>query len=166
MPDNLPADDPKTIWQGQPTEPSTITVETIRRKAREFHAKTRRELFANTMAALIAVAFSGYGILRTRNSLLLVFALAIAWAAAGQYFLHRGMWSGMPPGNAALRTGLEFYRGEIERRRHVFSRVLQWSFGPLVLSIVAWIAMMIGVAALVTWFSFGGTLPSLTGKAH
>jgi hypothetical protein len=146
MPDNLPADDPKTLWQNQPTEPLTMTLEQIRQKARELHAKTRRELFANTMAALIAVAFSVYGILHASDLLLLVFALAIAWAVAGQYFIHRGMWSAMPPGNAALCTGLQFYRGEIERRRYLFRRVLQWSFGPMVLSIFAWIVMIIGFA--------------------
>ena len=39
------------------------------------------------------------------------------------------------PGDAALSTGLEFYRREIERRRYLFRRVLLWSFGPVILAI-------------------------------
>ena len=39
------------------------------------------------------------------------------------------------PGDAALSTGLEFYRREIERRRYLLRRVLLWSFGPVLLAI-------------------------------
>ncbi|HYR43250.1 MAG TPA: hypothetical protein VER98_09515 [Terriglobia bacterium] len=130
--------DPRTIWQDQPTEPSAMTLEKIRRKVRELHAKTRRELLGNIAAPLAVVVFSGLGAAifddppqRT------AFALALAWALAGQYFLHRGMWSATLPGDAALTTGLEFYRREIERRRYLFRRVLKWSFGPMLLAIGA-----------------------------
>jgi hypothetical protein len=138
MPDDPSGNDPRTIWQNQPAEPSAMTLETIRRKARELHARTRRELLGNIAAPLAVVVFAGLGAAifddppqRT------VFALALAWALAGQYFLHRGMWSATLPGDAALTTGLEFYRREIERRRYLFRRVLQWSFGPMVLAIGA-----------------------------
>ena len=43
------------------------------------------------------------------------------------------------PGDAALSTGLEFYRREIERRRHLFRRVLLWSFAPVLLTFGAFI---------------------------
>ena len=45
------------------------------------------------------------------------------------------MWSATLPGDAALSTGLESYRREIERRRYLFGRALLWSFGPVVLAI-------------------------------
>ncbi len=115
-----------------------MTLETIRRKARELHAKTRRELLGNIAAPLAVIVFSGLGAAIFNNPMQrTAFALALAWALAGQYSLHRGMWSATLPGDAALTTGLEFYRREIERRRYLFRRVLQWSFGPVFLAIGA-----------------------------
>ena len=138
MPGDTPQPDPRTIWQNQPTEPSAMTLEKIRQKVRKLHAKTRRELLGSIAAPLAVVIFSGLGAAIFDDPLQrTVFALALAWALAGQYFLHRGMWSATLPGDAALTTGLEFYRREIERRRDLIRRVLRWSFGPLVLAIGA-----------------------------
>lgn len=146
MADELPGS-PKTIWQDQTLEVPAMTMERLRQKAREVHAKTRRELFGNTAVALIAVAISGFGILRGPGGWLrLAFVLALAWALAGQFFLHRGMWSVPSPADAGLTTGLEFYRLEIKRRRNLFGRVLRWSFGPVVLSIGALILVLTGFA--------------------
>jgi hypothetical protein len=39
------------------------------------------------------------------------------------------------PGDAGLSTGLEFCRREIERQRDLASRVLLWTFGPIMLTI-------------------------------
>jgi hypothetical protein len=130
--------DPKTIWQNQPVEPSTMTLEAIRRKARKLHAKTRRELIGAIATPLAVAIFSGLGAAIFDDPVQrIAFAFAIAWALAGQYFLHRGMWSATLPGDAALISGLEFYRRELERRRYLFRRVLQWSIGPVLLAIGA-----------------------------
>jgi hypothetical protein len=138
MPDDPSGNDPRTIWQNQPVEPSAMTLETIRRKARELHAKTRWELLGNIAAPLAVVLFSALGTAVFDDPLQrTVFAVAFAWGLAGQFFIHRGMWSATLPGDAALTTGLEFYRREVERRQYLFRRVLQWSFGPMVLAIGA-----------------------------
>src|SRR2546427_11374395 len=132
MPDDPSRNDVRTIWQNQPVEPSAMTLETIRRKARELHAKTRRELLGNIAAPLAVVVFSGLGAANFDDPLQrTVFALALARALAGQFFLHRGMWSATLPGDAALTTGLEFYRRGVERRRHPVLPVLAWSFWAL-----------------------------------
>ena len=47
-----PENDPKTIWQNQPTEPSAMTLDKIRQKVRELHAKTRRQLLGNLAVPL------------------------------------------------------------------------------------------------------------------
>ena len=122
-----------------------MTLEELQKKARELRAKTRRDLRGNIVIALIVLAISGFGILHTHNlGVRLVFGLAIAWALAGQYRLHRGMWSA-PPGVAAL-SGLAFYRQQLEQRLSVFRRILMWSFGPVVLSIVTLILVLAGIA--------------------
>ena len=120
MQDDFLGGDPKKIWQNQPIEGSTMTLEKIRQKARELHLKTRRELYGSIATPVIVIGMSGWGVGLTHDlALRLVFAFAIAWALAGQYFLHRGMWPATLPGDAALSTGLEFYRREIKRQRYL-----------------------------------------------
>src|SRR6266700_2838075 len=80
MRDDFPGEDPKKLWQNQPTEPSTMTLEKIRQKARELRAKTRRELFGIIAVELLVVAGSSAGVLQAHDlGLRLVFGLAVAF---------------------------------------------------------------------------------------
>src|ERR1700680_485846 len=116
MQNDSPGHDLLTIWQNQPTEPSAMTLEKIRQKTQELHAKTRRDLIKNIAGPLMVVAICGFGIRLPDPVWRAILAFAIAWSLIGQYFLNRGMWSPMLPGDAALNTGLESYRREVERR--------------------------------------------------
>jgi hypothetical protein len=120
-----------------------MTLEKIRQKVRELHAKTRQKLLGGIAVSLLVVGISGYGMASGDGPVMrAVFALAIAWSVAGQYFINRGMWSAMMPEDAGLSTGLDSYRREVERRRHLSGRVLLWSFGPVMLAIGALIALI------------------------
>jgi hypothetical protein len=154
--------DPRTIWQNQPTEPSAMTLEKIRQKVRELHAKTRRQLLGNLVLPVIIVAFYGFGIKQFQNpALRSVFAFAIAWSLAGLYFLNRGMWSAMLPGDAALSTGLESYRREVERRRSLSGRIMLWGFGPVVFAIATLIMLILSLG-IGSGMSLKGTLLKMT----
>jgi hypothetical protein len=136
--------DPRTVWQNQPTEPSIMTLEKIRQKTLELHAKTRRQMIGNSIMPFAVFAFYGYCIAKFSNpALRTIFACAIAWSLAGQYFLNRGMWSAMLPGDAALSTGLESYRREVERQRSLFGRFMLWQFGPLMFAIATLILLIL-----------------------
>jgi hypothetical protein len=138
--------DPKIIWQKQPTELTMMTIEKIHRKARELHQKTRRKLLGNGAAVLLVMALCGFGMARARHPVeRTAFVLAIVWGLAGLYVINRGMWSATLPGDAASTSGLEFYRREIERRQNLFRRALQWSFGPVVLAIGAFVLSISGI---------------------
>lgn len=140
MPDDSPNDNLKAIWQEQPREGQTMTLEMIRVKANEYRSKTRRALFGSISTVAIVVALSVFGILHTSNAgSRLVFAVAIAWALVGQILLHRGMWSEKFSADATFSTGLEFYRREVERQQNLVRRILEWSFGPVVISICTFI---------------------------
>jgi len=132
-----PENDPKKIWQSQPVEPSVMTIHLLRRRVRQLHAKTRWGLVGSLSAPITGVFFYALAIKSRFHYPVLrpLFALAFAWSLAGMYFLQRGMWSASMPGDAALRTGLEFYRREIERRSKLFRRVMWCSFLPMVLVI-------------------------------
>jgi hypothetical protein len=138
--------DPRIIWQNQPTEPSIMTLEKIRQKTQELHAKTRKELLRRISVSLGLVVLSGYGIawfdgLALRAAL----ACAIAWSLAGQYFFNRGMWSATLPGNAPFSTGIESYRREVERRRYLSRRFLLWSLGPVLLALATSIVPLLSL---------------------
>ena len=66
----------------------------------------------------------------------------INWSLTGQYFLNRGMWSPTLQEVAALSTGIESYRREVERRRSFLSNVVLWHFGPVVLAIAILIVLI------------------------
>ena len=147
MRDNFHGDDPSEIWQNQLAETSPMSLILIRQKARELQTKKRREIFGNIAAGAIVLAVSAWGMMLAHDSALrLIFALAIVWALAGQFFLHHGMRSDTLPGDAALSTGLEFCRRELQRRRSHSRRALQWGFAPVALSIGALILAMSGIA--------------------
>jgi hypothetical protein len=142
MRNDFSGNDPKQIWQNQPTEPSAMTLEKIRQKTQELHAKTRRELIKSIAGPLIVIAICGFAVRFPDPVLRAILAFAIAWSLTGQYFLNRGMWSVTLPGDAALRTGLESYRREVERRRFLFSRTMLWQFGPVVFAIAILIVLI------------------------
>ena len=84
-------------------------------------------------------AFSMKGSPTLRQVLQPLFLFAVAWGLAGLYFLNRGMWSAVMPGDVGLKTGLQVCRLEIERQRDLVRRVLVWSFGPLMLAIATFV---------------------------
>lgn len=148
MRNDYPGNDPRTIWQNQPTELSQMTMLLIRKKTRELRAKTRGDLLKSIAGPLMAVALGGFGLWFPDPVLRTVFAFAIAWSMAGLYFLNRGLWSRAKPEEAALSASLESYRREVERRRFLFSRVLQWNLGPALLVIAAWILLSVRMGIL------------------
>jgi hypothetical protein len=138
MRDELPGDDLKAFWQNQPTGTYTMTLKLIQSKARELQAKTRRQLLGTVAGPLASAFLYAFGIREfppLEHVLHPLFAFALVWSLVGLYFLSRGMWSTVMPADAGLSTGLEFCRGEIERRRRLLSRVLLWSLGPVLLAI-------------------------------
>ena len=157
MPNDPSGNDPRKIWQNQPTEPSTMTLLLIRSKVRELHARTRRELLGILAGPLAVSVFFAFSIKEFRGFApvpQLIFVVAIVWSMAGLYFLNRGMWSRAMPGDAALSTGLEFYRRELERRQHLFRRLLLWSFGPILLAI-ATLVLLLAMAGGARFFPNG-----------
>jgi FtsH-binding integral membrane protein len=135
---DLAGDGPKDIWLNQPTERPTMILKLIQQRSRDLRARTRRKLLGTLAGPLAASLFYAYGMKEfapLRQVLQPLFAIALAWSLAGLYFLNRGMWSAVMPGDAGLSTGLEFCRREIGRQRDLVRRILLWMFGPTMLAI-------------------------------
>jgi Flp pilus assembly protein TadB len=95
-------------------------------------------LYRHIAAQLFVIGCCGTGIaLAGDPSQRAAFIAALLWALAGMYAMHRGMWSPALPGDAALTTSLEYYRGEVERQVILSRRYLGWLFGPVVLFLAA-----------------------------
>jgi hypothetical protein len=138
MQNNLRDEHVKTLWQNQPTEKPTMSMILIRQKARDLHAKTRRHLLGSLAAPAVVVflyVFCMNQFHQLPQGEHALFALALAWSIVGLVLLNRGKWSAEMPEDAGFSTGLEFCRGEIERRRDYFRRVLLWQLGPVILAI-------------------------------
>ena len=135
----MPNDDPMKIWQTQPTEQQTMTLEKIQKKVRELNVKTRRELIKAIASPVLVVVMSCLAFAtmpgQHDSAQRWTLAFAFAWSLAGQRALHRGMRLATLPGDAAMTTALDYYRREVERRKTLYGRTLLWSFGPVILAL-------------------------------
>jgi hypothetical protein len=137
MQNDSPESGVRTMWLNQPTEKPTMISKLIEQRSRKLRAKTRSGLLGTVGGPLTAGIFYWYSMRAfpgLRQVLQPPFAFAFAWGLAGLYFLNRGMWSAVMPGNLGLNTGLEVCRLEVERQRDLRRRSLVWSFGPVMLA--------------------------------
>jgi hypothetical protein len=142
MQNDSPDNGVRTIWLNQPTEKPIMISKLIEQRSRTLRAKTRRGLIGTVTGPLAAGFFYAYSMkaFPALGQLLQPsFALAVAWGLAGLYFLNRGMWSAVTPGDVGLNTGLEVCRLEIERQRDLARRLLVWTFGPIMLAVATFI---------------------------
>ncbi len=142
MQNDSPENGVRTVWLNQPTEKPTMISKLIEQRSRTLRAKTRKGLIGTVAGPLAAGFFYAYSMKAfpaLRQVLQASFAFAVAWGLAGLYFLNRGMWSAVTPGDVGLNTGLEVCRLEIERQRDLVRRSLVWSFGPTMLAIATFI---------------------------
>jgi hypothetical protein len=124
-----------------------MTLEKIRQRTTELRAKTRVELIKTIAAPLVVIAICGFAVQFPDPIPRAILAFAIAWSLTGQYFLNRGMWPATPPESAAVSTGIESYRREVEQRRSLFSRIILWHLGPVLLAIAI---LIVFIASLGT----------------
>jgi len=159
MQNNPSGNDPRTIWQSQPRGISTVTLENmIRRRAQKLHTRAVWERLGSIAGPLCTIAFSALGIAMGYDPLQRVaFAIAVAWSLAGAYVLNRGMWQGRLAEDAALATGLEFCRREIERGIYVQRRFLLWVFAPIILALGALVVPQMGSGS-----GSGGTIAKMS----
>jgi hypothetical protein len=142
MQNDSPGNGVRTIWLNQPTEKPTMISKLIEKRSRKLRANTRRKLIGTVAGPLVAGILYVYSMKEfpaQRQVLQPSLAFAVAWGLAGLYFLNRGMWSTVMPGDVGLNTGLEICRLEIERQRDLVRRLLVWSFGPAMLAIATFV---------------------------
>jgi len=172
MPDQTRAKDPGAIWRDQPEEKLAVNVEQIvNRRTEELYSSTRSEILMSIGAALLFVGVMAWRFAPAYDRLQeLGFAAVLAWAVISLYRFRHRIWRQDPSRpDAVAATGLEYYRGELERRRDHLRNGWLWH-GPLFLACLILIAVLMGkpfpgfqrlrsvlplVALLAVWTGFG-----------
>ena len=136
----------KTLWQSQKNEVTGMTLTLLRQRVHDLNARRRREVLAASLAAAIVLTVSAFGALHTHSfALQMIFGLATVWALAGLYFVKRGLHNSEVLDDSTLHTGIEFYRLQVQQNLDVFKRLVPWTYGPVILSILALVAVLSGM---------------------
>jgi hypothetical protein len=134
-----PERDPRSIWQNQETEKTSMSVEDVRAKAEKFLSRNRRELIARSTFALSAAVFCGLVLTIDRLTPARVIAgLITAMLLVGtirSLYLAFVRTRGIP--GSALTACAEFYRNELERQR-AMARQPAWQLLTALL-IIGWL---------------------------
>jgi hypothetical protein len=142
MPDEFPMNDPRKIWQNQPTEAIKMSLDEIRRKAQKLQMKARLAALAwFVMGLLLCVFFARSSVKADAVVTRIGFGMLSLWGAYGAYQGYKWIWPGTLAADATLSTSLNFYRKELERRhdyvQHIWRRAgLTFCFAGLAVVIV------------------------------
>ena len=145
MSDQTGANDPGAIWRDQPEERRTVDLEQIlKRRTEELYSSTRSEILMSIGAALLFVGVVAWRLGSAHDRLEQVgFAAILVWVVISLYrFRYRIRRRPSRP-DAPAAAGLEYYRGELERRRDHLKNEWLWH-GPLFLACVTLVAILTG----------------------
>jgi hypothetical protein len=138
----MPNDDWLGIWQNQPVENITMSLEEITRRAGSFERRIRNRNRREYIAGLVVVVFFGYNLFRAPSLLpRIALALNIAGALYVMYQLHRRGSPATLPRDMGLISSLEFHRRELLRQRDALQSIWSWYLAPFVPGLLA-IAIM------------------------
>jgi len=102
-----PTNDPKTIWQHQPTEPLKMSAEEIRHKLQKRRAKARLQFLALCSVVLGFVGFSAFNFVKSHEALQRAgYGLSIIWGLCSLYPISKRIGPRNQAGDAALMTHL------------------------------------------------------------
>jgi hypothetical protein len=127
MPDEPPMNDPKTIWQSQPTEATKMSLDEIRQKA---HKLQRRAQAAAVLWIVIGLALCvafAHSFFKDQGLFLRIgWGILSLWSLYGAYHAYKWIWPGSSAEDGTLRASVESYRNELERQRdyglHIWRR--------------------------------------------
>ena len=122
-----------------------FSVDEIHRKANTFRRKIRRRNMREYLGAAFVLLVSSWNfVMAGRPVPRISFALMIAGTLYVAYRLHQAGAARETPAGMGYATGLNYYRGELERQRDLLRSVWSWYLAP-------WIP---GLALLTGWGAF------------
>jgi hypothetical protein len=133
-----PPYDPRNIWQNQPPETRQMTPpmtleEIHREKAKKLRSRTRFDAIIGPVAPIffgLLVAVVGHNPVSQ-----IAGALAVLWTLIVNLPAVRRAWSHTTAGDAAMLSGVEFYRRELRYRLVLFRTVWIRFLIPIILAL-------------------------------
>jgi intracellular septation protein A len=127
MPGEFPPNDPRNIWQNQPMEPFTMSLEQIRHKAQEYQKRARFKALAAMIVGVYLSLCFGWIFSRVHEVVPCIgWAILSLWGLYVAYQAYRWIWPRRLMPAAALSASVEFYRSELEKQlnfnRHTWGR--------------------------------------------
>src|ERR1039457_1935766 len=140
MPSEFPMNDPRNIWQNQPTEPFKMSADELRRKAQQRQRKARFEAIYSIIVGLILFVFFARVFVQPHEVVpRMGVGLLSLWGIYYAYQAYKWFWQERLTPDATLNTTLQSYRSELEKRRdygpHVWRRA-GLTFGVLGVAMV------------------------------
>jgi hypothetical protein len=131
----------KAVWLNQPEEEFPVDIERLhRRRTWELFLTTRSEIITSIGAALFFASFVAWRFAPARDRLMqFACGAVIVWAAVTVFRFRDSIWRHTPQPGAFARTGLEYYRAELLRRRNHLRSAWIWH-GPLLLACILSVA--------------------------
>jgi hypothetical protein len=130
MPSEFPMNDPQNLWQNQPTEAFKMSADKLRRKAQQLDRKARLAVLFSTAIAFILFLYFGWGFLSFAEkfqtfglapfgawSMRLGFGVLSLWGLYSGYKTYKVLWPSSAASDADLKTTLQSYRQQLEKRR-------------------------------------------------
>jgi hypothetical protein len=132
MPNELPPDDPRSVWQSQTAEHTAMPLDEIRRKARKYQSKIQFRNSLEYVAVIFIVVFFSHTIWTVHHLVMRVGAgLCIAGGLYMSWQLHKRGSARAVPASLGFTTCLAFHRSELARQRDLLLASWSWYLGPL-----------------------------------
>jgi hypothetical protein len=131
MNDERVAADLQGLWQGQPADAGTMSLEDLRRGSRRLERRVGRRNAREYIAAIVVVIVFGWTAwIAPTATLRLAAGLIAAGAIFIAYHLSRHGAARTMPADLGLTSCLQFHRGELVRQRDLLRGVWTWALLP------------------------------------
>ncbi len=135
MPSEFPINDPRNIWQEQPTEAFKMSADQLRLKAQKRQKGVRAQVLRDTIIGLVLSVFFAWNLIKLHQvwwglghpvslwSTRMGLGLLSLWGLALPFLLYKWVWPARLVPDAPLNTTLQWYRGQLEKGRDFDRRV-------------------------------------------
>jgi polyferredoxin len=163
MASEFPTNDLQNAWQNQPTEVFKMSAEKLRRKSQELDRRARVAVLVTAAIAILLFLWFGWGFLSFpekfqkfglgpfgSRSVRLGFSVLSLWGLYHGYRTYEVFWPSLASSDADLKTTLQSYRQQLEKRRDYTKEI--WLKSGLILCFlgIAMVVMPVLVRDIIT----------------
>lgn len=127
MPSEFPVNDPRNVWQKQPTEAFKMSADQLRLKAQKRQKGVRSQVLRDAIIGLGLSVFFAWGLVKVQHvwwgldhplslwSTRMGLGLLSLWGLAVPFLVSKWVWPARLAPDAPLNTTLQWYRSQLEK---------------------------------------------------